>query len=365
MIEQLIAAATPTPSPPIAPRIAVFRGLRGLGDMLVAVPALRVLRAALPDAHVALIGLDTMRPVAERLDHLYDEYIDFPGWDGIPERSAGGGDPEALDDWRGADAVVQMHGDGSVSNRFCSSLEPHSLVAYGECDTPDDCVVSTARYPRHLHEIDRCIGLAERTAMLMGAEPGRPDRSLEWRTTRADAEEAAAAVCNTAADSGSPCDRPYYVLHPGARLYDHRWPAEAFAHVGRALARNGRVLVTGAAEETEASRETARLVGDGAASVAGELSLGGLAALLQHSSGVITNDTGISHLADAVNARSVVVFMASDPHRWAPLDESLHASVAVLAREGEPGITTPEGLRLATPPIAAVLQAASDVGMLQ
>jgi ADP-heptose:LPS heptosyltransferase len=88
-----------------------------------------------------------------------------------------------------------------------------------------------------------------------------------------------------------------------------------------------------------------------------------LAALLQESSGLVTNDTGISHVAAALGTPSVVVFMASDPHRWAPLDRQRHMPVVRPALD-EDGVLTPEGMRLATPDASDVLEAAIEVGMI-
>ena len=61
--------------------------------------------------------------------------------------------------------------------------------------------------------------------------------------------------------------------------------------------------------------------------VAGQTSLGGLAALIRELDLFISNDTGPAHIANAVDTPSVTIFGPVDPGRWAALDQLRHPIV--------------------------------------
>ena len=102
-------------------RIAIVRSLRGLGDLLCAVPAWRSLRAALPSAQITLIGLPSTRPIVDRFAAYVNNFLEFPGYPGIPEVT-----PQlaklpaffASVQQQRFDLALQMHGSGIVSNPF-------------------------------------------------------------------------------------------------------------------------------------------------------------------------------------------------------------------------------------------------------
>jgi ADP-heptose:LPS heptosyltransferase len=63
----------------------------------------------------------------------------------------------------------------------------------------------------------------------------------------------------------------------------------------------------------------------------GDVSLGLLAAFIKNCQLLISNDTGVSHIASAGRVPSVIIFSPySDIQRWAPLNRNLHKAVSPL-----------------------------------
>ena len=282
--------------------IALVRLRVGLGDLLCTVPALRALRARLPDAHVALVTWAEMAPVVDRLG--FDELVPFPGWPGIPERAP---DEAAIPGWldgvRGRfDVAVAMYGANPAANAVVAAMAPRVTAGFFLPGETDADLATHVPYPTHLHEVDRHLHLLDH----LGAPPD--GRELAFPITEADQAEAAAVAP----------ERPYVLLHPGATSSSRRWPLERWAAVGDALAARGHfVAVTGVPGEEETVAAVRSDMRADSLDLCGRTSLGGFAALLRGADLIAGNDSGPMHLAAAVGTPSVAVFLSGDPVRWA------------------------------------------------
>ena len=305
------------PDPPA--RVAVLRALNGLGDMLCAVPALRALRAAWPHAHVTLVGLPSQAPLAARFPAYIDDLLEFPGFPGIPERPAPVEPLEAFAERaraRGFDLALQMQGDGTVINRFLPLLGARRMAGFAIPGAPRPEGAELFPYPGG-HEIHRWLTLTSRMGL-----PSQGD-GLEFPALPADR----AAWKGLAAEHGLEAGR-YACLHAGAADERRRWPASSFAALGDALASRGlRIVLTGTAGERAVTAAVAAAMASPPLDLAGRTPLGVTASLLASARLLVTNDTGLSHLAAATRTPSVVIFLAADPGRWAPLDRARHRAV--------------------------------------
>lgn len=300
-------------------RVAVVRALM-LGDLLCAVPLFRALRHGLPQAELTLVGLAWAREFRERFGAYLDDYLELPGFPGLPERQPDiAALPRFLADAqsREFDLVVQAHGSGESTNALAALLGGRRTAGFyrpgGYCPDPELFVA----YPEQGPEPRRLLGLAD--ALGLPSQPG----GLEFPLTEADHAE-----LDTFAEARGLAPDRYVCIHPGARLESRRWAPAGFAAVADGLVRKGfQVVLTGAESEGRLTERVADAMREPALDLAGRTTLGTLGALLAGARLLVCNDTGVSHLAAALGVRSVVVFGASDPARWAPEDRERHRVV--------------------------------------
>ena len=92
------------------------------------------------------------------------------------------------------------------------------------------------------------------------------------------------------------------------------------------LERDVVVVATGTQAEHPVVGELCRRE-PGVIDLCGHTNVCDLAGLISGARLVVSNDTGIAHLAAAVRAPSVVTFLGDDPGRWAPIDSVRHRVV--------------------------------------
>lgn len=301
-----------------------------LGDTIVSIPAIRAIREYFgPSARIHILhdvqggGLVTSDMVLASTG--VDDFIPYPF-----SRSSVGKIRGAARLWyllRGMrfDAVVSV----LPSDRPAKSLKrdrlffrlcgisriigfdaiPHDTVH--PCDhsgrataTSHEAVFRLERL--HAHGILRSNNGYFRLPMVT-VDPRQSKAASEWlRARRRHPEFDLIAIC------------------PGCKKSANAWPTDRFVEIGRRMLAGSHaelIVMGGPAERGMAEEVIAQWGGEGLLA-AGEFSVTGSAAVLEHCKLMIGLDTGTTHLAAAVGVPCLVIQSAnSSPGHWDPLGE--------------------------------------------
>ena len=120
------------------------------------------------------------------------------------------------------------------------------------------------------------------------------------------------------------------VMAPGAEYGPaKRWPARHFASLAATLVRRGeQVWLLGSSKDAPITAEIQRLSGNACRDLAGTTSLDEAIELMSLATRVITNDSGLMHVAAALDRPTAAIFGSSSPAFTPPL--SRHARVISL-----------------------------------
>jgi ADP-heptose:LPS heptosyltransferase len=286
----------------------------GLGDFLTGLPALALLKQALPDHSVVLAAPAVFGPLVRYVPAI-DQLL--PAGELMPLDRC----------YAEIEIAVDLHGKGPESRRLLAELQPRRLVSFAD---PTAGASGPPWYAAE-HEVARWCRLV---ATAFGLD------DVPWPSVVGAVEVPEEDVV-----------QGLTLVHPGAAAESRRWPADRFAKVAAQLRRKGhRVVVTGGRAERSLAEWVAAASG---ASTMPDLSLLQLLSLVAAARLVVCGDTGIAHVASNYRTPSVLLFGPVLPAHWGPPADPVHRVISFGDGTGDPHGSDPDPalLRITVPEV--------------
>ena len=282
-----------------------------IGDALLAQPLFARLRQKFPGSTVDALAPVWTAPVLRRMPEIA-EVIDAP---------FGHGELKLAERWNLARSLRGRIYDQAIilPNTLKSALIPFFAgvpVRTG--------FTGELRYGllNRVHNLDaQALPLmAERYAQLAEPPGSPPARPLADVKLRVDEENLVQALGRL----GLSRSKPMVAFCPGAEYGPaKRWPARYFAELAVKLAAQGRAIwLFGSDKDREIGEEIVRLSAGGAINLCGRTDLASAIDLLSLAEVVVSNDSGLMHVAAAVGRPVVALYGSSSPEHTPPLSRT-------------------------------------------
>ena len=274
-------------------RILVIR-LSSLGDILLTTPILRLIRQHCPAAQIHFLIKDVYADLI-RTHPCVDRVVR------VPEKPALSAVLHSLRQTP-YDVVLDLH------RTLRSRLLYHSLWARHKL-----------AYSKRIVRRALLVSVGWNTLRAMTPVPelyAAPLRRLGMQTPLSPLEMHLAAGSTEAMQAylerllPHACQRPLLALAPGARWPTKCWPVERFAAAAEALAlaQGAGVVILGGAEDAALAAALCKRLSVPVLDSTGQLSLMHTAALLQRCRLLLSNDSGLMHMATALHVPVVAIF---------------------------------------------------------
>jgi len=281
------------------------------GETLFATPFLRALRRQRPSAWVATLGRPQCREVLLHNIHV-DALLDY---DERRTHRGLGGKSRLIRTLRAHRVDTAFILRKSLSRSLLLVLA--GVPARVGFANPKSGWLLTHRVPvprPPRHKAFTYLPLLE--AVGLSAGDGEP---YDYAVSEAERDAARALLNRVGALDG----RPMVILHPGANWAHKRWAPDRFAAIGDRLAatKGVRVVITGGPDDRPLAESIRQQMRQPATVLAGETSLRQLGACLEQSQLVISNDTGVLHIAAALARPLVALYGPTSPALTGPLGD--------------------------------------------
>jgi ADP-heptose:LPS heptosyltransferase len=299
----------------------------GLGNIVLLLPVIRLLRERHPNARITFVSLARNRdlleacPYLDRRIYVNDRNVfTLAGTLVAAVVRAGREKPDVAVDFEQfarTSAIVAVLARSKQIVGLATPGQGRSILYH-----------KRVRYDDRQHmgqtylDLARAAGVTER---LYRPEPVPIDA--------AHRDEAAAFL---ATRWSGPEGGPLVLMHPGSgdNFQGRRWPSESFAELADRLVRKERATVVFSGGRGEAAL-TSEVIGRmkesaGALDAAGKVSVLGLAALIERCALIVTNDTAPVHVASSLGVPVFAFYGPNTPRLYGPLSRGSYAFFRAL-----------------------------------
>lgn len=285
-----------------------------LGDVVQALPVLRLLKRHLPQSEIHWWVQTGLAPLLEGDPDLAG-VLRF-------NRRRWAEPGQGLSLWRGLIWTREQRFDWVIDLQCLARSSIFAWLANGVftvgLDEPREGArgfydVIVPRPSFHTHAVDWYVGVLPHLGVPTTG-------TFEWMPTRL-------AVSAELRKKWPVDERPWLLLQPGARWPTKRWPAESFCALARLLLdaypKHG-IAVLGGKSDTQLGAAIAGAGSGRVLDLTGRLSLPEMVEWIRAGKLMITNDTGPMHVAAALKTPVVALFGPTEPRRTGPYGQLDH-----------------------------------------
>lgn len=298
-------------------RVLVVR-LRSIGDTVLATPSLIALKRFLPDAQIDILLEDWVAPLLDGFDSV-DNVI-----------TVGKASTDRLKTaWRirrsNYDVVFNLHG-GTTSTFFTRATGARHRVGYVPYQYSflyNHLLTSASEFwgRERTHSAEQQLALLGFLGVPVEDKP--KSRLIVSEGSWKSLED----KFQLQKFHFSDLKLPIALVHPAAAFKTKQWPTESFARVAGFLQEKGMTVVAVAARNEKEILKRLKKESKVPVITFDDLTLPEITALASRAKLFVGNDSGIAHIAAAVNTPTVVIFGSSNRDHWRPWTDAPNETV--------------------------------------
>lgn len=284
-----------------------------LGDVLMCTPAIRALHQSLPQSRITLLTSGSGAAVVPHIPEIDAAIIYEAPWMKSSRPHGSGLDLDFAEMLRAerfdAAVIFTTYSQSPLLPAFLCYLADIPLRLAHCRENPyqvlTDWVQETEPERQVRHEVRRHLDLVAAIGCHTGNE------RLSFAVDLRDVAWARERLVS----KGMEPDRHWLLFHPGATAESRRYPEPLWREAARRLVRGHghRIVFTGSRDEAALVEQIREDLEDSTVSLAGQMTLGQLGAVISLASVAVSNNTGPAHVAAAVGTPVVSLYALTNP----------------------------------------------------